>query len=110
MIKLLISLGLFIICIIQGSSVQATEVDCLDGDFRFRYNFSSSAYRSGDEFREDISGLLEICYNGTYHGVCTGNYNTQTVAEVVCSLLDYDAAGKINNAVHVQHFAELKVV
>ena len=37
-----------------------------------------------------ISGIVEICYNGTFRGLCTsGNYNFLQTAELVCSSLGY---------------------
>ena len=49
-----------------------------------------------DEYVTEFMGLLEICYNGTYHGVCTGDYDVQRVAEVACSFLGYEGSELLN--------------
>ena len=64
---------------------------CADGDFRLHDNYTNSISRDY-EYVEEFNGLLEICFNGSYHGVCSGNYNKQEIAEVVCSSLGYSGS------------------
>ena len=61
---------------------------CADGDARLYSNYTSST-REDDELVTQVTGVLEICYNGTYRGVCSGDYNQQEVAETVCYSLGY---------------------
>ena len=64
---------------------------CADGDFRLYDNYTNSISRDY-EYVEEFNGLLEICFNGSYHGVCSGDYNEQEIAEVVCSSLGYSGS------------------
>ncbi len=64
---------------------------CYDGDVRLSNNYTRSPYRDGKYLRESIQGYVEICYDGTYYGLCSGDYNQQ-VAETVCSNLGYNSS------------------
>ena len=60
----------------------------MDGDIQFYNNYTNTLNRD-NEYVTEFNGVLEICYNGTYHGVCYGTYDEQEVAETVCSSLGY---------------------
>ena len=62
---------------------------CSDGEVRLQ---STSVYslNEGGAYSLQISGIVEICYNETFRGLCTsGNYNFLQTAELVCSSLGY---------------------
>ena len=66
-----------------------TPPACMDGDSRLYNNYTNMLNRDY-EYVTELNGVLEICYNGTYRGVCYGNtYDEQEVAETVCSSLGY---------------------
>ena len=60
----------------------------MDGDIQFQNNYTNTLNRDY-EYVTEFTGALEICYNGTYRGVCYGTYDEQEVAETVCSSLGY---------------------
>ena len=62
---------------------------CSDGDVRLQSNYTNSL-RYDDSFVMQISGNLEICYNGIFRGLCaSGDYNFQQTAELACLSFGY---------------------
>ena len=78
----------FVSCI-DFSVVPETPPTCNDGEVRLHSN-SSDSYIDGGTYLMEISGNVEICFNGTFLGLCSsGNYSFQQTAELVCSSLGY---------------------
>ena len=62
---------------------------CVNGEVRLNSN-SSNSNNDGDTYLMQLSGNVEICYNGKFYGLCTsGNYNFQRTAELTCLTLSY---------------------
>ena len=62
---------------------------CSDGDVRLQSKYNNSL-RYDDSFVMQISGNLEICFNGTFRGLCaSGDYNFQQTAELACLSFGY---------------------
>ena len=70
-------------------SIDLEPPTCNDGDVRLQSKYNNSL-RYDDIFVMQINGNLEICYNRTFHGLCTsGNYNFQQTAELACLSFGY---------------------
>ncbi len=76
---------------------------CSNGDFRFVLNLTLPYTKYGSDYVAELRGLFEICYNGTYYGVCSGDYDQQ-VAETACTTLGYTSSEFVKfTIVHMPH-------
>ncbi len=87
--RVIVLISLVLLLIDKGSSQGGASCN-EDGDFQLTYNFTATPYKNAGDYVKEFRGLLEICYNGTFYGVCSGSYNKQQLAELVCSSLGYD--------------------
>ena len=84
---LLVSFCVFVFLLLEQIQGSADPL-CSNGDSRFVLNLTLPYTKYGSNYIAELRGFLEICYNGTYYGVCSGEYDQQ-VAEVTCTSLGY---------------------
>ena len=83
---------LFVIVSHQFSFILCVERCAYDGQLRLARKIENLPF-------EGVSGVIEICVNGTFTRVCANNsfssVDTETLSRLTCSQLGYSSEGRV---------------
>ena len=89
MIKLFLALC-SLLFLAQFGVAQIALDECYDSDIRLRNNMESSEDIGNGQIVEYITGVLDICLNGTYASVCNDtDIDPLEVARIACQYMGY---------------------
>ena len=82
-------------------SLHFVEERCDEGTIRLANQETYTGYINSTEYVEVTSGVLEVCFNGTYVQMCNSSRVDPALADTVCYSLGYDGQlMELNTFIH----------